>query len=61
MHALQPVPLGDHEAPLQSYCLRNDGSTWLDYSIDLTALDQLRQDNYGHPILVLHEGKTSGV
>jgi hypothetical protein len=54
------VPLGEQDPPLQAYTLRNGGQSPLSYSFDLSALEQLQQENYGHAVLTLADGEPSG-
>lgn len=49
----QPVPIGETDPPLQQYALRNGGNDPLGYSLDVSSLQRLAEDNYGFEIMKL--------
>ncbi len=50
-YALAPVPIGELQPPLQSYCLRNGGAVPLSYSLELSALGTMAKEAYGFEVL----------
>ncbi|XP_015214914.2 cilia- and flagella-associated protein 65 [Lepisosteus oculatus] len=49
-HTFAPVATGSFSPPRQVYELYNGGSVPLCYHIDLEPLDDLKEENFGHPI-----------
>lgn len=58
-HRFEPVPLGLLEPPVQLYTLRNTSDVDAEFTLDLSAVEALRQANYGVPIFEC--GMASGV
>lgn len=54
---LEPVEIGCRVPPLQIIQLHNTGTCRADYSLDLSALHQINQDNYNFPIFELSHGQ----
>ena len=48
---LKSVAIGNVNPPLQTFELRNDGISQLEYIVDLTPLTQLQEENYDFQIL----------
>lgn len=44
------VPIGEETPPLQLFCLRNAGPNTLTYSIDLSPLAFMREENWGFEV-----------
>ncbi|XP_066544141.1 cilia- and flagella-associated protein 65 isoform X2 [Amia ocellicauda] len=50
-HTFAPVAIGSFSPPKQIYELYNGGSVPLSYHIDMEPLEDLKEENFGHPIL----------
>ncbi|XP_076858756.1 cilia- and flagella-associated protein 65 isoform X2 [Brachyhypopomus gauderio] len=50
-HTFAPVAIGGFHPPTQVYELYNGGSRPLRYHVDTSPLEQLREENFGHPVL----------
>ena len=46
----EPTPIGEVSPPLHTHLLRNGGPGEIRYSLDLTQLRQLTQDNWGFEV-----------
>jgi hypothetical protein len=59
LHEFEPVAIGAHEVPTQEYRLNNTGDADAHFSLDLSALDDIREENYGFSIFEC--GTASGI
>ncbi|KAI1899114.1 hypothetical protein AGOR_G00058210 [Albula goreensis] len=50
-HTFTPVAIGGFNPPKQVYELYNGGVVPVRYHIDTAPLEQLKEDNFGHPVL----------
>lgn len=50
-HVLQPMPIGETNAPMQTVELYNPGTVGAEYEIDISPIEILNQNNYGFGIL----------
>ncbi|KAI8923507.1 hypothetical protein BC831DRAFT_417141 [Entophlyctis helioformis] len=50
-HSLHPISIGVHNPPVQTYRLMNRGSVSLEYYIDTSSLERLKQENHNFDIL----------
>jgi len=50
-HVLQPVSIGETDAPVQTVELYNPGTAGAEYEIDLAPVNAINQQNYGFEVL----------
>ncbi|KAH6577222.1 hypothetical protein BASA60_004157 [Batrachochytrium salamandrivorans] len=51
IHQLNPISIGVIDPPIQTYRLMNRGSVPLEYKIDTSSLDRLKQENHNFDII----------
>jgi len=61
VYTFAPVPIGESSPPLQTYLLRNGGPGVVSYSLDLTQLHRLVEENWGYEVLQLRSEATGTI